>query len=152
MKLESPPILTINAKYLLEIQRFLDEQEEKLPQNDPIAAILSDLSKCEDEMYNSKFFRQSSKIVNLKLNPSSYVLSDVTNRSKPLYNSVMWGLVVLMQIISHKYMDNVFSMLTHEDNEVEEAICEEKLQSLLESDKSIIKTNSIFKKILKLGT
>lgn len=49
-------------------------------------------------------------------------------------------------------MDNVFSMLTHEDNEVEEAICEEKLQSLLESDKSIIKTNSIFKKILKLGT
>ncbi|CAI8493993.1 unnamed protein product [Hanseniaspora opuntiae] len=151
MKLESPPILTINAKYLLEIQRFLDEQEEKLPQNDPIAAILSDLSKCEDEMYNSKFFRQSSKIVNLKLNPSSYVLSDVTNRSKPLYNSVMWGLVVLMQIISHKYMDNVFSMLTHEDNEVEEAICEEKLQSLLESDKSIIKTNSIFKKNPEIG-
>lgn len=151
MKLESPPMLTINAKYLLEIQRFLDEQEEKLPRNDPIATILSDLSKCEDEMYNSKFFRQSSKIVNLKLNPSSYVLSDVTNRSKPLYNSVMWGLVVLMQIISHKYMDNIFSMLTHEDDEVEEAICEKKLQSLLESDKSIIKTNSIFKKNPEIG-
>lgn len=151
MKLESPPILTINAKYLLEIQRFLDEQEENLPKNDPIVAILSDLSKCEDEMYNSKFFRQSSKIVNLKLNPSSYVLSDVTNRSKPLYNSVMWGLVVLMQIISPKYMDNVFSMLTHEDNEVEENMCEERLQSLLNSDKSIIKTNSIFKKNPNIG-
>lgn len=151
MKLESPPILTINAKYLLEIQTFLDEQEEKLPGNDPVAAILSDLSKCEEEMYNSKFFRQSSKIVNLKLNPSSYVLSDVTNRSKPLYNSVMWGLVVLMQVINYKYMDNVFSMLTHEDNEVEEAICEEKLQFLLDSDKSILKTNSIFKKNPKIG-
>lgn len=151
MKLESPPVLTINAKYLLEIQRFLDDQEETLPENDPAAKILTVLSKCEDEMYNSKFFKQSSKIVNLKLNPSSYVLSDISNRSKPLYNSVMWGLVILMQIISPKYMDNVFSMLTHEDNEIEEDICEEKLQALLKSDKSIIKTNSIFKKDSNIG-
>ncbi|OBA25093.1 hypothetical protein HANVADRAFT_4099 [Hanseniaspora valbyensis NRRL Y-1626] len=141
MNMVKPPLLTINAKYLTEIQRFLEDQIELLPETDPIIEILDSLSKSEAELHDSRTFKDSSKVVNLHLNPSSYVLSDVSNRSRPVYNTVMWGIVILLQVVDTKYLTNILEMLTHDDTDAEELKCETKLQQLLTNDSNILKTN-----------
>lgn len=145
MNMIKPPVLTINAKYLTEIQSFLEDQVELLPEVDPVIEILESLSNSELEMSGNNTFKDSAKVINLQLNPSSYVLADVTNRSKPIYNSVMWGIALLLQVIDSRYFTNILDMLIHDDSDFEEEVCERKFQKLLESNPRIMKTNMALK-------
>ncbi|XBW34750.1 hypothetical protein QEN19_000317 [Hanseniaspora menglaensis] len=141
MSMVKSPLLIINAKYLIEIKEFFEDNIDFLPESDPILDILASLTEIEDKSNGNNIFKNSAQVINLHLNPSSYVLSDVSNRTKPIYNTVLWGIVILLQIVDAKYFTNILDMLTHDDTDAEEIDCENKLKSLLEFNPKIVQTN-----------
>ncbi|KAL6942443.1 hypothetical protein ACO0QE_003618 [Hanseniaspora vineae] len=139
MNKNNRPILTINIKYLSEIVDFIYQNIEMLPQDDPLVELLENVQ----DMENTALFTKSS-VVNLELNPSAYILCDVSDRGRPLFNNVMWGLIYVIQICS-AHCSSVLDVLSKPEEENEEVL-ESRFQTLLSKYPSL-KENAVFKEL-----
>ncbi|KAL6939364.1 hypothetical protein ACO0RG_003201 [Hanseniaspora osmophila] len=135
----SRPILTINIKYLSEIVDFIYQNIEMLPQDDPLVELLETVQ----DLGNTSLFTRSS-VVNLELNPSAYILCDVSDRGRPVFNNVMWGLIYVIQICS-AHCSSVLDVLSKPEEE-DEDVLEMRFQNLLSKYPSL-KENAVFKEL-----